>query len=197
MYLCATDKRGVSAFQLSKLIIKVCYKSAWYLLGQSRIAMGQRAVHHVLFSLVEMDGCYFGGFHSSGRRGHGAGKVRVVAALSKTAQGISLFAHMETEKNLKTETLQKFVNQHLAEGSVVQYDEYSSCCGLTGVSCNRKAFDLASGDNLEVLGALSMAVVPNFNLISMSLVSVLTVGKLSTSFFRLAHATVLSCVLLA
>jgi len=40
-----------------------------------------------------------------------------VVALPKTKQGITLFAHMQVVENLKTETLQEFVNQHLTEGT--------------------------------------------------------------------------------
>jgi len=145
MYLCATDKRGISASQLSRLL-DVCYETAWHLLGRIRTAMGQRDANYVLSGLVEMDDCYLGGACSGGRRGRGTDKTKVVVALSKTNQGIPLFAHMQVMKDLKTETLQEFVNQHLTEGSVVQCDGYSSYCGLTGVNCNRKAFDAASGD---------------------------------------------------
>ena len=31
IYLCATDKRGISAVQLSRTL-NICYESAWYLL---------------------------------------------------------------------------------------------------------------------------------------------------------------------
>lgn len=41
IYLCATDKRGVSAVQLSRTL-GICYDSAWHLLDKIRTAMGQR-----------------------------------------------------------------------------------------------------------------------------------------------------------
>ncbi len=145
MYLCATDKRGISASQLSRLL-DVCYETAWHLFGEIRTAMGQRGANYVLSGLVEMNDCYLGGPCSGGRRGRGTDKATVVVALSKTNQGIPLIAHMQVVKDLKTETLQEFLNQHLAEGTVIQCDGYSSYCGLTGVNCNRKAFDAANGD---------------------------------------------------
>jgi len=154
--------------------------------------MGQRDANYVLSGLVEMDDCYLGGPCSDGRRGRGTDKIKVVVALSKTDQGIPLFAHMQVVKDLKTETLQEFVNQHLAENTVVECDGYSSYCGLTGVNCNRKAFDAASGDLKWLHKSISnlkpsswvptMAVVPSFSLISTSSASVSTAEALSTSF---------------
>ena len=38
IYLCATDKRGISAVQLSRTL-GICYESAWYLLRRIRSAM--------------------------------------------------------------------------------------------------------------------------------------------------------------
>lgn len=145
MYLCATDKRGISASQLSRLL-GVCYESAWYLLDRIRTAMGQRDANYVLSGLVEMDDCYLGGPCSGGKRGRGTDKAKVVVAVSKTDQGKPLFAHMQVVEDLKTETLQEFVNQHLTEGSVVECDGCSSYRGLTGVNCLGKTFDAASGD---------------------------------------------------
>ena len=53
IYLCATDKRGISAVQLSRTL-GICYESAWYLLLRIRTAMGQRDEKYVLSGIVEM-----------------------------------------------------------------------------------------------------------------------------------------------
>ena len=145
MYLCATDKRGISASHLQRLL-DVCYESAWYLLDRIRTAMGQRNANYVLSGLVEMDDFYLGGPSSAGKRGRGTDKAKVVAALSKTEKGIPLFAHMQLVENFQTKTLQEFVNQHLANGTAVECDGFSSCKGLTGVNCEAKVFKPESGD---------------------------------------------------
>ncbi len=151
--------------------------------------------------------CYLGGPCSGGRRGRGTGKVKVVVALSKIDQGIPLFAHMQVVKDLKTETLQEFVNQHLAEGSVVQCDGYSSYGGLTGVNCNRKTFDAASGDlkwlhkSISNLKALILGTYhgrcsklqPYLNEFCFRLNRR---GAVNQLFPRLARAVASSCVLL-
>ncbi len=93
-----------------------------------------------------MDDCYLGGPGSGGKRARSTDKTKAVAALSKTNHGIPLFAHMQVVEDLKTETLQKFVNQDLTEGTVVECDGHYRYCGLTGVNHHGKAFDAASGD---------------------------------------------------
>ena len=145
MYLCASDKRGISASHLQRLL-DICYESAWYLLARIRTAMGQRDSNYILSGLVEMDDCYLGGPCSEGKRGRGTDKAKVVAALSKTDQGVPLFAHMQVVEDLKTETLQKFVNQHLDNGATLQCDAFSSYKGLTGVNCDAKPFNPDRGD---------------------------------------------------
>ena len=57
IYLCATDKRGISAVQLSRTL-NICYESAWYLLQRIRCAMVQRNEKYALFCIVEMDDGY-------------------------------------------------------------------------------------------------------------------------------------------
>ena len=54
IYLCATDKRGISAVQLSHTL-NICYESARYLLYRIRRVMAQRDEKYALFGIVEMD----------------------------------------------------------------------------------------------------------------------------------------------
>lgn len=109
IYLCVTDKRGISA-TLLKDRLNVCYESAWHLLDRIRSAMGQRDLNYILSGLVEIDDCYLGGPSSGGKRGRGTDQAKVVVALSKTEDNIPLFAHMQVVENLKTETLQEFID---------------------------------------------------------------------------------------
>ena len=57
IYLCATDKRGISAVQLSRTL-NICYESGWYLLHRIRRAMAQRDENYALSGIVEMDDGY-------------------------------------------------------------------------------------------------------------------------------------------
>ena len=60
IYLCATDKCGISAVQLSRTL-GICYESAWYLLHRIRAAMGKRDGKYELSGIIEMDDGYVGG----------------------------------------------------------------------------------------------------------------------------------------
>ena len=66
IYLCATDKRGISAVQLSRTP-GICYESAWYLLHRIRAAMGKRDEKYELSGIVEMDDGYVGRVTRNGR----------------------------------------------------------------------------------------------------------------------------------
>ncbi len=67
IYLCATDKRGISAVQLSRTL-GICYESAWYLLHRIRAAMGKRDEKYELSGIVEMGDGYIGRATRNGRR---------------------------------------------------------------------------------------------------------------------------------
>ena len=97
IYLCATDKRGISAVQLS-CTLNICYESAWYLLHRIRRAMTQRDEKYALSGIVEMDDGYIGGATHNGKRGRGTDKAKIVVALSKTENGAALFTRIRLLK---------------------------------------------------------------------------------------------------
>ena len=97
IYLCATDKRGISAVQLSRTL-GIRYESAWYLLHRIRRAMAQRDEKYALSGIVEMDDGYVGGATHNGKRGRGTDKAKIVVALSKTENGTSLFTRIRLLK---------------------------------------------------------------------------------------------------
>ena len=59
IYLCATDKRGISAKGLARQL-ELSYESAWYLLVRIRSAMQDRDQNYMLEGLIEMDEAYLG-----------------------------------------------------------------------------------------------------------------------------------------
>jgi len=143
IYLCVNDKRGTFAVQLSSML-GICYESAWYLLARIRRAMGQRDKKYTLAEIVEMDDGYVGGPKHGGKRGRGTTKIPILAALSKSNSGIPLFIRMQVVDDLKTETIQKFTDEFLNQGTRVECDGLHSYSGLQGVTCNSKKFDVAS-----------------------------------------------------
>ena len=143
IYLCATDKRGISAVQLSRTL-GICYETAWYLLRRIRRAMAQRDEKYALSGIVEMDDGYVGGATRNGKRGRGTDKAKIVVALSKTENGAALFTRMQVVEDVTSGTLQQVVDEAIAPGSKIECDGYKSYRNLSGVALDAKKYE--SGD---------------------------------------------------
>lgn len=142
IYLCVTDKRGISAVQLSRTL-GVSYDSAWHLLDRIRKAMGrQRDEHYKLSSIVEMDDYFVGGPSHDGKRGRGTDKAKAVAAISKTEGGVPLFVRMKAVEDFKRETLQQIVDQYLTGQTKVECDGYQSYHGLENVEIYNSPYEV-------------------------------------------------------
>ena len=139
-YLCATDKRGISAVQLSRTL-NICYESAWYLLHRIRVAMGKRDGNYELSGIVEMDDGYVGGATHNGKRGRGTDKAKIVVALSKTENGAALFTRMQVVEDVTSGTLQQVVDKTVAPGSKIECDAYKSYRNLSGVALDAKKYE--------------------------------------------------------
>ncbi len=111
MYFVTHNKRGISALQLS-FIVGVTYKTAWYMLRQIRVAVGQRDSQHLLEGMVEFDDIYFGGPTAGKKRGRGTEKSKVFIALSLDKNGNPKFVKMAVTGDLKKES----VNKELGDG---------------------------------------------------------------------------------
>ena len=86
IYLCATDKRGLSAKALQTRV-GISYPTAWFVLHRLRSAMAQRDSHYLLAGEVEMDEAFVGGQSkctpgSGDKTGGGTDKCRVIVAMS-------------------------------------------------------------------------------------------------------------------
>lgn len=138
--LCATDKRGISAVQLSRTL-NICYESAWYLLHRIRRAMSQRDEKYALSGIVEMDDGYVGGATHNSKRGRGTAKAKIVVALSKTENGTALFARMQVVEDVTGGTLQQVVDETVAPGSKIECDGYKSYRSLSGVALDAKKYE--------------------------------------------------------
>ena len=140
IYLCATDKRGISTVQLSRTL-NICHKSAWYLLHRIRAAMGQGDEKYVLSGIVQMDDGYVGGATHNGKRGRGMDKARIVVALSKTENGAALFTRMQVVEDVTSKTLQQVVGKAVAPGAKIECDGYRSYRNLSGVTLDAKKYE--------------------------------------------------------
>ena len=141
IYLCATDKRGISAVQLSRTL-DIGYESAWYLLSRIRSAMGQRDAQYLLSGIVELDDGYVGGHTRNGKRGRGTDKAKIVVAVSKSENGAPLFARMKVVDNVKNTTLQEIIDQNFEKKTKVECDRYQSYLSLKNVELMPKKYQV-------------------------------------------------------
>ena len=128
IYLCATDKRGISAVRLS-CTLNICHESAWYLLRRIRRAMSQKGKKCKLSGIVEMDDGYVGGASHSGKRGRGTDKAKIVVALSITENGAVLFTRMQV------------VGETVAPRSKIGCNGYKSDRNLSDVALDAKKYE--------------------------------------------------------
>lgn len=77
IYLCVSNKRGISAVQLGRML-EISYDSAWHLLDRTRGAMGQRDANYMFSVIAELDDSYVGGPSHNGKRGYGTDKPCIV-----------------------------------------------------------------------------------------------------------------------
>ena len=143
IYLCATDKRGISSVQLSRTL-NICYESAWYLLHQIRRAMSQRDENYALFGIVEMDDGYVGGATHNGKRGRGTDKAKIVVALSKTENGAALFTRMQVVEDVTSKTLQQVVGKTVATGTKSNATAIRAIKTCPALRWTRKSMNLAT-----------------------------------------------------
>jgi transposase-like protein/Zn ribbon nucleic-acid-binding protein len=124
IYLCSTDKGGVSALRLQKQI-RVTYKTAWLMLHKIREAMKSRDSDYQLAGLVEIDEAFFGGKDRDGSKGRGARKTKVLIQLSTNEDGNPEFARLKVMDDLKGKAVIKEINRNVSKGSVVITDGYT------------------------------------------------------------------------
>ena len=67
--------------------------------------MEQRNRHYQLSGIVEMDDYYVGDPSHNRKRGRGTDRIKAVAAISRTEDGIPLFVRMKVVDEFKGKTL--------------------------------------------------------------------------------------------
>ena len=152
IYLCATDKRGISAVALAGKL-GIAYESAWYLLMRIRSAMKDRDQNYQLSGLIEMDEAYLGGPKAGGKRGRGTTQQKMIVGLSKTNEGKPKYLRFLQIPDVTTDTLQKFVDEYVEPKSLIECDGFSSYKGLKNVTCIPKKY--SRGDLQRIHVAIS------------------------------------------
>ncbi|MCA1946213.1 MAG: IS1595 family transposase [Desulfovibrio sp.] len=120
--LIGTDKRGLSALALSRLI-DVGLKCAWTMLHKIRKAMEARDANYQLAGIIQVDDAFFNGGVSKGgdKRGRGTRKVPVLVMAAVKDEALT-FAKMQVLENVDNKTVKATLETHVAAGQPVKTD---------------------------------------------------------------------------
>ncbi len=88
--------------------------------------MSNRENKYILEGIVELDDTYIGSSDHGKKRGRGTSKMKIMVAVSKTANGAPKFVKMKVLPNLKGVTIGKFAKHNIAQDSIIESDNYSS-----------------------------------------------------------------------
>jgi transposase-like protein len=140
-----TQKNGISALGLKRVLGLGSYQTAWAMLHRYRSAM-VRPGRERLNGDVEVDESSFGGV-KPGKRGRGAaGKVLVAIAVEQHSPKGFGRARMQVITDATSETLRKFLQENVEPGAVVISDGLGSYPGACGEDYMHKPFNVrASG----------------------------------------------------
>lgn len=122
IYLTASDKGGISALRLAKLI-GVSWPTARNLLRKIRIAMADRDSVYKLSKLIEFDDAYIGG-KRPGKRGRGADGKKPILIAVETRGAKAGFMAVEAVDTISKETVREFLQNHLEHGQTVRTDAF-------------------------------------------------------------------------
>lgn len=140
IYLCATDKRGISAKGLARQL-ELSYESAWYLLVRIRSAMQDRDQNYMLEGLIEMDEAYLGAPKRGKKRGRGTERKKMAVVISKTESNCPLFLWLQMIPDVTKASLQAVINESVKTGSTIECDGLKSYPGLENVSINASTYE--------------------------------------------------------
>jgi transposase-like protein len=180
IYLMVESKKSISAKQLQRML-KVSYKTAWYLQHRIRDAMGDDE-QPLLRGIVEVDETYFGGRrrHTPGTRLGRPGdtqdrdrnKAMVVGAVSRGGE-----VRLKVKPNAKKTTLHGFVRENVSpDAEAIYTDEWKGYLGLSELgprhdTVKHSAFEYKRGDVStnaveNVWSLLKRAVIGSYHQVS-------------------------------
>lgn len=125
MYLMCSSKKSISANQLCRML-RVTYKSAWFLCHRIRYAMVREPLKTLLKGIVEIDETYVGGKKRKGsKRGRGTKKAPVLALVERNGE-----ARSYKMDNLTKKAIKKLLKKDVEITSHIMTDEFKSYNGL-------------------------------------------------------------------
>lgn len=119
IYLCATDKGGISASRLSRQL-SVSWPTARFILTRLRQCMGDRDRQYLLSGLIEVDEALVGG-KTTGGKGPADGKARVLVACENKGKKAG-YLKMKVVPKTNTETVAAFSKDNIHSSQDLRAD---------------------------------------------------------------------------
>jgi hypothetical protein len=136
MWQITSQKNGISALGLQRVLGLGSYKTAWAMLHKLRRAM-VRPGRDRLDGVVEVDEAYWGG-EETGAIGRGAEeKALIIVAAEEDGKGIGRI-RLRTIPDVSSASLHGFIRQAIAPGSTVRTDGWKAYLGLEGYVHDRQ-----------------------------------------------------------
>ena len=121
LYWVSTDKGGISALRLQKLV-GVSWPTAFSMLRKLRRSMGERdRGYRLMNELIELDDAFVGG-KRSGKRGRGAAGRTGIMVACEVPDGSPRFAAMEVVGTLNQDKVRDFAQRRLTQGQEIHTD---------------------------------------------------------------------------
>lgn len=131
-YLLCSSEKGMSALQLQRML-KVSYKTAWFMCHRIRWAMAEPAFTEKLAGAVEADETYIGGkarnrhkgYSHNSNVGRGKGKAPVMVVVERGGR-----ARSKHVANVTSDSLKGVIRDHVDRSARIMTDAYPSYRGL-------------------------------------------------------------------
>ena len=136
MWQVTSQKNGISALGLQRVLGLGSYKTAWAMLQKLRRAM-VRPDRDRLDGVVEVDDTYWGSEEAGAIGRHTDSKALVVVAAQEDGKGIGRI-RLRCIPNLTKTTLLGFIAEAVEPGSTIRTDGYPSYVGLNGYVHDRQ-----------------------------------------------------------
>jgi transposase-like protein len=143
MWFVTSQKNGVSALGLQRVLGLGSYETAWTWLHKLRRAM-VRPDRDRLSGEIEIDETYVGG-PEEGKRGREIeDKAIVVVAAEKRGRGIGRI-RLRHIKDASTESLLQFIRETVEPGATIHTDGWKSYAGLAGAGYPHRVTVISAG----------------------------------------------------
>jgi transposase-like protein len=137
MWQITSQKNGISALGLQRVLGLGSYKTAWAMLHKLRRAM-VRPGRDPLAGVVEVDEAYWGGEETGATGRQTDLKTRIIVATEEDGNGIGRI-RLRTIPDVSKASLHGFIRQAIAPGSTVRTDGWPAYRGLAGYVHDRQA----------------------------------------------------------